>query len=159
MDYDLNDFDDLPRWNDHSLANSPAPVVEQGLHELLALVPAEKLVMGLPFYGYEYTGFLGNRPIHSRQLGLYEIFAALRNKSLQWVHHFDNASQSPFVRRGDGIAEQQIWYDDPRSIARKAATARSLGLSFSGCWTGDALDYSTAAPFTPTQYWQALSLR
>ena len=39
MDYDLNDYDDPPPDNDHSLANAPAPVVETGLRELLAVVP------------------------------------------------------------------------------------------------------------------------
>ena len=31
MDYDLNDYDDPAPWNDHSMANSPAAVVAQGL--------------------------------------------------------------------------------------------------------------------------------
>ena len=29
MDYDLNDYNDPAPWNDHSMANSPAPVVAQ----------------------------------------------------------------------------------------------------------------------------------
>ena len=43
MDYDLNDYDDPAPWNDHSMANSPAPVVAQGLQKLMEFVPEENL--------------------------------------------------------------------------------------------------------------------
>ena len=55
MDYDLNDFDDPPPDNDHSRANAPLPTVEAGLKRLIAAgVPPEKIVCGLPWYGYAY---------------------------------------------------------------------------------------------------------
>lgn len=55
MDYDLNDFDDPPPDNDHSRANAPLPTVEAGLKRLIAAgVPPEKIVCGLPWYGYIY---------------------------------------------------------------------------------------------------------
>ena len=55
MDYDLNDFDDPPPDNDHSRANAPLPAVEAGLKQLIAAgVPPEKIVCGLPWYGYVY---------------------------------------------------------------------------------------------------------
>ena len=157
MDYDLNDYDDPPPDNDGSLANSPAPVVERGLRGLLAAgVPPSKLIVGLPFYAYEYRGFLGKRPITSWQRGLHEISSELRDAS--WTHTFDNASQTPYLSRGSGLAKQQLWYDDPPSIATKIAAARALGLSLSGCWTADALDYSGDAPVAADAYWAALRI-
>lgn len=185
MDYDLNDFNDLPPWNDHSLANAPAATVEQGLRELLEVIPVEKLVMGLPFYGYAYTDFVGRFPIVSSQLGLNDVFALLgntthsssssksrsRRKSRSsardgdesaggWEYYWDNHSQTPFAEMTGGGTKKkkQIWYEDPRSIAVKASIARKLGLVFSGCWTGDALDYKPDAPFKPSDYWHALEL-
>ena len=55
MDYDLNDYNDPAPWNDHSMANSPAPVA-QGLQKLMEFI-GKKLVVGLPFYGTNTQGF------------------------------------------------------------------------------------------------------
>ena len=74
------------------------------------------------------------------------------------VEEFDNASQTPYLSRGTGLAKQQLWYDDPPSIATKTAAARALGLSLSGCWTADALDYSADAPIAADDFWQALRI-
>ena len=154
MDYDLNDYDDLPPWNDGSMANSPAPVVMQGLQELLEVIPAEKVVVGLPFYGYEYKGFLGKLPTTSREIGVHEISPMLRDPS--WEHRFDNASHTPYITRGKGLDKTQVWYDDPSSIAAKVSMSRALGIWLSGCWTGNALDYSNDAPMAASLFWDAL---
>ena len=154
MDYDLNDYDDPPPWDDHSMANSPAPVVMQGLKEFLELIPADKIVVGLPFYGYEYRGFIGKLPITSREIGLHEISPMLRNSS--WDQRFDNSSLTPYITRGDGALKTQVWYDDPASIAVKINISRSLGISLSGCWTGNALDYSESSPIPSKLFWDAL---
>merc|ERR1711871_1120556 len=99
-----------------------------------------KLVIGLPFYSYEYVGFVGDRPLVSFQRPLNQISSLLQNGS-GWAHNFDNASRTPFLRRGSGVARREVWYDDPGSIAEKVGAAQSLGLTLSGCWTGNSLDY------------------
>lgn len=154
MDYDLNDYNDPPPWNDHSMANSPAPAVAHGLQKLLEFIPAKKIVVGLPFYGYEYLGFFGKLPIISRQLGIHEISSMLIDPS--WSHHFDNQSRTPYLIHGKGFTMKQIWYDDPTSIMEKIKIATQLGIIYSGCWTGDALDYSTNAPIPASDFWNAL---
>ena len=156
MDYDLNDYDDPAPWNDHSMANSPAPVVAQGLQKLMEFVPERKLVVGLPFYGYEYIGFLGKTPIVSSQRGLGEISSMLKDPS--WTHHFDNESRTPYLKHGNGLGMKQIWYDDPTSLAEKISIAKKLGIIYSGCWTGNALDYSDDAPIPASSFWNALTI-
>lgn len=157
MDYDLNDYDDPAPWNDHSLANSPLPVVEKGLRELIAILPASKVVVGLPFYGYEYVGFVGERPVANFHRKVRDFSGLLHNNS-GWSRHFDNVSRTPFLRRGKGLLRREIWYDDPSSIAQKVAVARALGLSHAGCWTGNSLDYDAGAPIPAHLFWEALTL-
>ena len=156
MDYDLNDYNDPAPWNDHSMANSPAPVVAQGLQKLMKFIPERKLVVGLPFYGYEYIGFLGKTPIVSSQRGLGEISSMLKDPS--WTHHFDNESRTPYLKHGNGLGMKQIWYDDPTSLAEKISIAKKLGIVYSGCWTGNALDYSDDAPISALSFWNALTI-
>ena len=54
---------------------------------------------------------------------------------------------------------RQVWYDDPRSISAKIASAKNMGMSLSGCWTADSLDYRAGAPIDAYLYWQALEIK
>ena len=156
MDYDLNDYDDPAPWNDHSMANSPAPVVAQGLQKLMKFIPERKLVVGLPFYGYEYIGFLGKTPIVSRQLGLGEISSILRDPS--WTHHFDNKSLTPYLKHGNGLAMKQMWYDDPISLAEKLALQRSSVLFIQDVGRGTHWITAMMPQFLLPSFWNALTI-
>lgn len=164
MDYDLNDYDDPAPDNDHSRANAPLPTVEKGLKQLLgtAGITAEKLVVGLPWYGYIYYTIDGH-VVDNEQLGYGEIERMLANSS--WVQRWDSLSQTPYLveekqisaaasTRGAGKTEgavrrkllgREVWYDDPRSLRLKVAMAKRLGIRNFGCWTADALDYRNSA--------------
>ena len=99
-------------------------------------------------------GFLGKLPTTSREIGVHEISPMLRDPS--WERRFDNASRTPYITRGKGLDKTQVWYDDPSSIAAKVSMSRALGISLSGCWTGNALDYSNDAPMAASLFWDAL---
>lgn len=167
MDYDLNDYDDPPPDNDHSRANAPLPAVEKGLKQLLAQpgVTAEKLIVGLPWYGYIYHT-LDGKVVDSDQLGYGQIEPMLANSS--WLQRWDSASQTPYlVEQKTALAstssnwverrkliEREIWYDNPRSLRLKVAMAKNLGIQNFGSWTADALDYSNTA--SAKAMWDAL---
>ena len=79
MDYDLNDYDDPPPDNDHSRANAPLPTVQAGLTQLIAAgVPPEKIVCGLPWYGYVYKLTKGGKVLVSQ---VHQISFRLSRKS------------------------------------------------------------------------------
>lgn len=175
MDYDLNDYNDPPPDNDHSRANAPLPAVEAGLKQLLATpgVTAEKLVLGLPWYGYIYYTLDGH-VVDDDQIGYGEIEPMLSNTS--WEQRWDAASQTPVLvetnaaaARGHGLQGQgqeevgsqkpqlglEIWYDNPRSLQLKVAMAKALGIRRFGCWTADALDYN-GSPEAAKAMWDAM---
>lgn len=106
-------------------------------------VPASKLLMGVPFYGYawknvpdeadglfqEGDGIRGDHPYA-------EISGAFPKSTL----HRDSVSGSPWLFDGD-----QFWtFDDPQSVRAKAEWARGHGLGGMMAWelSGDTPDSS-----------------
>lgn len=98
-------------------------------------VPAEKLVLGIPLYGYIYQG------VDRRNNGLYQSFFSA--KSVPWNKvKSDYLSQGAYRRfRHQEAAVPYLYgnrsflsYDDPDSIAVKAELARRRGLGGFGFW-------------------------
>ena len=102
---------------------------------LKAGVPAEKLVLGMPLYGYIYQG------VRSANSGLYSTFSSaksvtynqlkasyLGNSTYRKLRHA--AAQVPYLY-GNGAF---ISYDDAASIAAKAQLALERGLGGIGFW-------------------------
>ncbi len=98
-------------------------------------VPAQKLVLGMPFYGYRYEG------VSAQNNGLYSKFSSAKSISYDTIlaNYLNNASyaklrhetaQVPYLY-GNGVF---ISYEDPTSIAAKTALAKNLGLAGVGAW-------------------------
>ena len=111
-----------------SVSDSVEAYLEKG-------VPAEKLVLGMPLYGYRYDGVSGNGD------GLYSTFTSARSipydtlaatylsdPSYRQLRH--NEAQVPYLY-GKGSF---LSYDDPQSIAEKAALAYDMNLQGIGFW-------------------------
>ncbi|RIX50144.1 glycoside hydrolase family 18 [Paenibacillus nanensis] len=99
-------------------------------------VPASKLVMGVPFYGYQYQNVQG-----TGRGGLYQSFTGggsvtygkiaslYLNKG--YTRYFHSASKVPYLFNGTTF----ISYDDPESIGYKAAYAKEQGLAGVMAWS------------------------
>ena len=100
---------------------------------LSAGAPANKLVLGMPFYGYLYTGVSGN--------GLYSRFSSAKSVSYSTiVSSYLNkpgltaglhAEARVPTLSGNGMF---LTYENPASIGEKAAYARKRGLAGVGAW-------------------------
>lgn len=102
---------------------------------LNAGVPAKKLVLGMPLYGYRYTG------VRESSNGLYSPFSSAASISYtqvvsgylnqpgytRWVHP---EAKVPVIS-GNGVF---ISYEDAQSVAAKASLARERGLGGIGFW-------------------------
>jgi chitinase len=135
----------LRRWN--SVAGAVDYYRDHG-------VPADKLVLGVPFYG---RGF---RVSSDANDGLYQAYTApygagdwrvIKEKLLtdpQWEQHWHRVAQTPWLfHRGDHIF---VSYEDPRSIAIRAEYARARGLRGVFMWelTGDDNQHSLLEAMT-----------
>jgi len=114
-------------------------------------VPASKINMGTPFYGYFYTdvsaefgacspliqGSCGNNLVPSENYG---TFIKQRINKLGWTAYFDQHALVPYLLRSDG-QPGYITYDDPSSTYTRvwySDWTRGLGGAF--MWSLDA-DY------------------
>jgi len=125
---------ELRRWN--NVAGAVQYYREHG-------VPADKLVLGVPFYGRGFK-VTGDAPD-----GLYQPYSApadggdwrvIKSRYLDqpgWTKHWQPQAQSPWLyNAGKKIF---ISYEDPRSIGLRAQFAREQGLAGVFMWelTGD----------------------
>lgn len=98
-------------------------------------VPAKKIILGMPLYGYQYTT-TGSTPTglfspftSAKSIGYDKLLAGpLANSSFR--RYFSDSSRVPYLYDGTTF----ISYDDESSIAEKATFALSNGLGGVGAW-------------------------
>ncbi|XP_068095235.1 di-N-acetylchitobiase-like [Hyperolius riggenbachi] len=156
-------------------ANAPLNKTITGYEQFMNMsIDPKKLVMGVPWYGYDYVCLqltednkctLEERPFRGapcsdavgRQIPYRTIMKQV-NGSLTG-RLWDDGQKAPFYNYKDTKgALHQVWYDDPQSIALKAAYIKKLGLRGIGMWNGDHLDYSDnpVAQQQSRDMWKAL---
>ncbi|XP_066481208.1 di-N-acetylchitobiase-like [Tiliqua scincoides] len=163
-------------WTDCiARANAPYNQTLGGYDDFLRLgISPKKLVMGVPWYGYDYTCLnLSKAHICSikeisfrgapcsdaagRQVP-YRIIMKRVNSSLSGIL-WNEEQKAPYLEYSDRQeAFHQLWFDDPRSISLKAAYVKERGLRGIGMWNGNCLDYS-GDPIAQEQtkaMWEAL---
>uniref|UniRef100_A0A803XZW6 Chitobiase n=1 Tax=Meleagris gallopavo TaxID=9103 RepID=A0A803XZW6_MELGA len=153
-----------------------ARVVLKGYEEYITMgIDPKKLVMGVPWYGYDYVCLnlsedhvcsLSKVPFRgapcSDAAGRQVPYGAIMkqvNSSISGAL-WDEVQNSPFYEYKDSLGHfHQVWYDDPHSISLKAAYVKNRGLRGIGMWNGNSLDYSreAVAEKQTEAMWQALT--
>ena len=158
MDYDSNVEGSCPTC---SFANCGLQVVQQGVKCFASLgVPASKLVLAMPWYGYDYICHPGTDPeqacatsISASQVEYPEMAAGLANAigGRRW----DNKSSTPYYYYlGTNNTLHRRDYDDVESLTLKYEYAKSAGACGVGMWTADSIDYKNQTEVA--SFWQAL---
>ncbi|KAL2090116.1 hypothetical protein ACEWY4_014804 [Coilia grayii] len=145
MSYDMH-------WGIIAGANAPYNQVLTGYGEYIKMkIDPKKLVMGVPWYGYDYPC------LNLSQAGVcitqkwsppvdwqvcYSTIMKQINSSMSG-RIWDQEQRAPYYNYKDAEGQvHQVWYDDPKSISLKAAYVTKLGLRGIGMWSADCLDYS-----------------
>jgi spore germination protein YaaH len=121
---------------DHSgRKGPPGPIagyawVKMAVKYAVRRVPRSKLLLGLPFYGREWT--TGGESFASRSLTYQSVRALIERPEIhvQW----DTRWRSPWFEYSDGGAQRTVWYEDSRSLKEKLTLMKEYGLRGFAAW-------------------------
>ena len=154
MGYDLHLWDDYTctstsEGNVCSPAEASIRSITAGVNEYLQLpVAADKLVLGLPWYGQKYREVLA--PINDGQIDYKDVLRAFDwgivtkkvkdQDSLSWKIDCSSGCKD----RGSGLGISSVWYDDAETLRPKFALAGQKALRGVGMWRVDSLPVPAA---------------
>lgn len=129
------------------MAVAPLPNVRAVVEYALSEIPAEKIWLGVPNYGYDWPlPFVQGQSRATSISNRYAVQLALRyHAEIQ----YDERAQAPWFRyRDENGVEHEVWFEDARSIRAKLALIPEYGLHGAGYW-------NLMRPFP--QNWQVLA--
>lgn len=115
------------------MAIAPINLVRRVLAYATSLVPSDKLLEGIPLYGYNWPiPQAPNRP--AVPVNLIEVYdLAFRYGA---IINYDPQSQAPTFRYTDEQGQQhEVWFEDARSVTAKYTAARDFNLRGVGYWS------------------------
>ncbi|KIL42697.1 glycosyl hydrolase family 18 protein [Jeotgalibacillus soli] len=121
----------------HHGASEPGPVapineVRNTIQYALNQMPREKILLGVPLYGYNWT--LPYQP-GTVAPGISNLEATRLAMRYQSPIQYSEEYQSPFFEYVDDQGQRHIvWFEDARSIARKMLLVREYRLEGLGAW-------------------------
>lgn len=124
---------------DNASANAPAfspnlgVSTVQTLIQYKKLVPSSKIILGLPFYGYDFSTMSGRPGADTTspdpEAVTYEAIASIDRPAL-----WDPVSETLFTRFEEAKQWHETWYDNPVSLALKVALAIDFHEAGIGVW-------------------------
>jgi len=145
--YEAHDYPVHGRLTDHVILMTyewgytfgpPLPVapinqVRRVLDYAVTAIPRDKILMGIPNYGYDWTlPYVPGTAARS----LSNVAAVQQAIEVQTAIQYDMTAQSPFYNYYDVQGRQHIvWFEDARSIQAKLLTVNQYGLAGVSYWT------------------------
>ena len=121
-------------YDQHYAGGDPGPVasiqwVTDVINYATQSIPASKLLLGLPFYGYNWNVSLGG---WAQAMGYGDIVKTVfaNGPGIQ----MDPASQTPVYTYTNASGTHQIWFENSTSLQAKIALAAKHGLAGWGAW-------------------------
>lgn len=114
-------------------AVAPLNLVEQVLQYAVSVIPRQKIFMGIPNYGYDWTlPFVRGSSAQSlTNPGAVDLAARVGARIF-----FDEEAQSPHFSYYDSTGRRhEVWFEDARSINAKLRLADRYGLGGVSYWT------------------------
>jgi spore germination protein YaaH len=132
-------------WSTSSIAGPVAPLAGENYNitrtvntYLTAGVAPEKLLLGLPWYGYDWPVTGASRKSATTDTGTSRVFSAAEELATKHSKTYDELTSSAWVSYKSGTLWRQLWFDNNESLLAKYNFAASKNLGGIGIW---ALSY------------------
>ena len=114
------------------MAVAPVNEVSRVVEYALTRIPAEKISLGVPNYGYDWPLPFQRGVTRARTLGNIEAvqIAIFYGVPIQ----FDETAQTPYFRYWQYGVEHEVWFEDVRSYEAKFQLVKEYGLRGIGVW-------------------------
>jgi len=115
------------------MAVAPLPNVRQVVEYALTEIPANKIWLGVPNYGYDWPlPFIQGQ---SRATSISSQQAVALARRYGAAIQYDQRAQSPWFRyTAEDGTEHEVWFEDARSIEAKLSLIPEYGLVGAGYW-------------------------
>jgi spore germination protein len=115
-----------------AMAVAPVDQVRRVLDYAVTAIPSEKILMGMPNYGYDWTlpfrqGTAARTISNAEAVNL----ALRRGASI----NYNTVSQAPFFNYTDSNVRHEVWFDDARSIRARLRLVDEYDLGGVSYWT------------------------
>lgn len=114
------------------MAVAPINKVREVVEYALTRIPAEKISLGIPNYGYNWALPYQRGVTRATTIGNVEAVQIA-------IHYgvpiqFDELAMSPFFRYRQNGTEHEVWFEDVRSMQEKFSLVKQYGLRGMGYW-------------------------
>lgn len=114
------------------MAVAPIHKVREVVEYAVTEIPTEKIDLGIPNYGYDWTLPFVQGTSRARTVGNAEaVQLAVENNA---VIQFDEIAMSPFFRYEKDGVQHEVWFEDVRSMREKFRLITEYGLRGMGYW-------------------------
>lgn len=115
------------------MAVAPIPQVRRVLDYAVTEIPADKIYMGIPNYGYDWTLPFVRGTSKARSIGNVEAIEIASKYNAEIL--FDEAAMSPYFYYTDEEGRAHaVWFEDARSIDAKMSLIREYNFYGAGVW-------------------------
>ncbi|MCI5622105.1 MULTISPECIES: glycosyl hydrolase family 18 protein [Anaerostipes] len=114
------------------MAVAPLNKVRQVLDYAVTEIPEEKILMGIPNYGYDWPLPYESGITKAETIG--NVQAVERALEYEAVIEFDEIAKSPYFHYKADNIEHEVWFEDVRSIEAKIQLITSYGFLGAGYW-------------------------
>ena len=132
---EVNDYIVVMAYDFHYAGGSPGPVapytwVQRVVSYLTTRVPREKLILGIPLYGYDWNVTAGPP---ARSVRYDQVRELLRRPGA--TSGYDETEKEAWIRYTDDQGQQhEVWHADARSVAARVDLALDRGLAGVALW-------------------------
>lgn len=114
------------------MAVAPINMVRRVVEYALSEIPAEKISLGIPNYGYDWPIPYEQGVTRAQSIGYTEALRLAVDHGVRI--YFDETAQSPHFRYWQYGIQHEVWFEDVRSMHAKFGLIKEFGLAGTGYW-------------------------